>query len=162
MKSLMFRTSIANWHGGSRILDNVAPTCARNTRSVFGIRGFSKDGNYKSVYLLKYNVWVDLGQFLLFSVVGHSSTPTVARLVNINRKGYCSVALTIDKVRKCNRLSVLARWTALWEYLPLPNRRIILETDLADYEIDIFPMQPDFGASNSSPRFFSCEHMHIM
>ena len=162
MKSLMFRTSIANWHDGSYILDNVAPTCARNTRTVFGIRGSSKNGEYKSLYLLKYNVWVDVGQFLIYSIVGLSSTPTVARLVKINRKGSSSVALSIDKLRKCNRASVIARWTALWEFVPANNRRVILESDSANYEIDIFPMQPDFGASESSPRFLSCEHMHIM
>jgi len=162
MKSLMFRTSIANWHGGSRILDNVARSCSRSTRTVFGLRGSSPNGLYKTLYLLKYDVWVKLGHFLIYSIVGQTSTPTVARLIEIKRKGGCNVALTIDRLRKTNRASIIARWTVIWELCPPTNRRVILESDVANYEIDIFPMQPDLASHGDSERFLSCEHMHIM
>ena len=154
MKSLKFRTSIVPT--GTVTVQAVSSTMLFPLQEAPEL--FLEFGGFPiqwRVHLLKYNVWVDIGQFLIYPVVGLSSTSTAARFVKINRKGSSSVALTIDKLRKCNRMSVIARWTALWEFLPVNNCRVNLESDSANYEIDIFPMQPDFGASDSSPRFLS-------
>jgi len=159
VKSLMSRNTIANTHGGSSTLDKVPATTVRVLR-LYAVKGATTEGKFKRVRLYKYNVWVAPGHFLIISIVGATAAPTIGRLTEVRRKCAGHVILKIDKLRQKTSNCIMGRWTQVWEFVPgLAHRRIEIHTDAFEYDIDIFPMQPDF---NRVDTFFSCSHMGLM
>jgi hypothetical protein len=159
VKSLMKRTSVANLHGGSKILE-ISRLIADRQSTLYGLRGSAPNGVYKRVNLYKYNVWVNLGHFIIYSIMGSNARPAIGRIVSIQRKGIGHVCLRLTKFRRSSeRGTIMAQWTNIWEIVPGNEGSVLLTTDDHDYDIDIFPMQPDFAHPG---RFLSCTNMHIM
>ena len=159
MKSLMKRTSVANYHGGSKILE-ISRLIADRRCTLYGLRGNAANGIYKRVKLFKYNVWASLGHFIIYSITGSTATPAIARILGIQRKGIGHVSLRLARLRRSSeRGTIMAQWTNIWEMSPGTDASVVLQTDEHNYDIDIFPMQPDFANPH---RFLSCTNMHIM
>ena len=155
----MKRTSVANLHGGSKILE-ISRVIADRQTTLYGLRGSAPNGVYKRVKLYKYNVWVNLGHFIIYSIMGSNAKPAIGRIVSIQRKGIGHVCLRLTRFRRSTeRGTIMAQWTHIWEIIPGNDGDLWLNTDDDDYDIDIFPMQPDFEHPN---RFLSCTNMHIM
>jgi hypothetical protein len=156
VKSLMKRTSVANLHGDSKILE-ISRLIADRQSTLYGLRGSAPNGVYKRVNLYKYNVWVNLGHFIIYSIMGSNARPAIGRIVSIQRKG---IGHEMTKFRRSTeRGTIMAQWTNIWEIVPGNEGSVLLTTDDHDYDIDIFPMQPDFAHPG---RFLSCTNMHIM
>ena len=161
IKSLMRRTTIANEHGGASNLEVPRPL-GKVSRPNYWLRGKAVAGDYKSIFLLQYKIWVNIGHFIIYSVHGSSSAPRVGRLMRIERLGSSDAALSIMKLRQRLSDGTLARWTRAWELLPGDAANTILRTNSHLWDIDIFPMQPDFDVAEGQTGYLSCSHMHIM
>ena len=158
IKSLLRRSCIADAHGGSGILDPLKAQVLQRKPN-HALRGISPDGTFKRVYFEKYNVWVSIGHYVIYSVVGSNAPPQVGRLYEIRRKRTSHVALQIASVRRCSSSSIMTQWTLVWEVVPGPTGMVLLCTDDLVYDIDIYPMQSDFTCEG---RLLSCSTMHIM
>ena len=158
IKSLLRRSSVADAHGGSSILEPMKVVVLQRKPN-YALRGTSPNATFKRVYFEKYNVWVSVGQYVIFSAMGSSAAPQIGRLCEIRRRGTSHVALLVAKLRRCLGTSIMAQWTVVWEVIPGPSAMVCLLTDAEQYDIDIYPMQPDFTCEG---RLLSCAIMHIM
>ena len=117
---------------------------------------------FKSIYLLPYNVWVSLGQFVILSVLGAGGAPRIAQVLTFQRSGSAGALITIRRLRRCPLQSMLGRWTHTWDRVQGAAGVEVIDTNFALYDIDIYPMQPDFTDERVDGRVMSCVNMHIM
>ena len=158
IKSLLRRSCVADAHGGSVILDPIK-TLILQRKPNHALRGILTNGTFKRVYFEKYNVWVSIGHFVIYSVAGSNAQPQIGRLCEIRRRQTSHVSLQIARVRRCSSSSIMGQWTLFWEVIPGASGMVSLFSDVHDYDIDIYPMQCDFTCEG---RFLSCCTMHIM
>ena len=107
-KSLLRRTTVANSHGGATQLEH--PQSLYHLRKHnYAVRGKLPVSGFKSVYLLRYNVWVNVGQYVILSVPGVGGSPQVSLVVTIQRSG-SGVLMTLQRLRRSPTQSILSRW----------------------------------------------------
>ena len=111
----MKRTSVANLHGGSKILE-ISRVIADRQTTLYGLRGSAPNAVYKRVKLYKYNVWVSIGHFVIYSIMGSTAKPAIGRIVSIQRLGLGHVSLGLARFRQSTqRGTIMAQWTQIWE-----------------------------------------------
>jgi hypothetical protein len=157
--SLLRRNSIANVHGGSNVLEGANSASIGSRRLTnYSVKYRLGSDLFKKFYVEAYSVWISLGHFIIYNPLDDIQSK-YGRLTSISQIGTMDVRLTCQPVLKVADNTLLGTWTDAFTLNEDKSAEVIIDTSLGTFDIDVFPMQPDFSRPNY---FFACYSIKIM
>ena len=157
--SLLRRNSIANVHGGSNVLERVNSASIGTRRMAnYHVKYKLGSGFFKKFYVEAYSVWISLGHFIIYNPLDDTHSK-YGRLTSIRQIGTADVRLTCQPLLKFSDNTLLGSWTDAFTLNVDKSAEVVIDTSFGTFDIDVFPMQPDFLRENI---FFACYSIKIM
>ena len=122
----------------------------------FSVKNNRGDSLFGKFYLEKYCLWISIGHFISYSSSTSTAT-SIMRLLEIKSVGTAHVTLTGQPLKKVSDDTVFGAWTDVYQACDCDNTMI--DTSTQEFDISIFPIQPDFTREGY---YFACFSIKIM